>query len=589
MTTNTVLNETTVRPYRWRWPALFVILGMEIMDLLDALVTTVAAPTIRADLGGSASLIQWLGAGYTLAMAVGLLTGGRLGDIYGRKRMFLIGTAGFTAASLLCAVAQSPQMLISARVLQGLLGAMVLPQGLGMIKEMFPPKEMAAACGAFGPIMGLSAVGGPILAGYLVDADLFGSGWRSIFAINIPIGVVTVAFAVKYLPSTVPHRAPLDAVGAVLGAAGAALIVYPLVQGRELGWPFWTYLMMAGSAVVFAAFGWHENRIVARGRQPLIEPSLFRKRAFSGGMLVGLAVFSAMIGFSLVFTLYQQVGLGWSPLKSALASSPMAVGMVIGFIAAGVGLAEKYGRLLIHLGLGAMIAGIGVLMFTIWAAGTDVTPWELIPALGLVGLGMGHAMAPMFDIILAGVEPRETGSAGGTLTAVQQLGGSLGIAILGTVFFSAVGGSVVDRVNEVAPDLRSQLISAGLSTPDAIAAVEDLKTCGHDRASSEDVLADPASCQALGGQLAAVPPEVAASFAAAGQEAGRKGFGDVIMLALVVEAGLALAAFQLVYLLPRRARPPEEPQATPEGADAQAIEGGSAAASSGSPSNSLTV
>jgi hypothetical protein len=472
--------------------------------------------------------------------------------------MFILGTAGFTAASLLCAVAQNPEMLITSRVLQGLLGAMVLPQGLGMIKEMFPPKEMAAAFGAFGPIMGLSAVGGPILAGYLVDADLFGTGWRAIFAINIPIGVLTVACAFKYLPHTDRVRAPLDWVGAILGAAGAALIVYPLVQGRELGWPFWTYLMMAASVVVFALFGWHETREVAHGRVPLIEPSLFGKRAFSGGMFVGLAVFSAMIGFSLVFTLYQQVGLGWSPLKSALAGSPMAVGMVLGFIAAGAGLAELFGRLMIHVGLGGMLAGVGVLMFTIWAAGPDVTPWDLIPSLALVGLGMGLAMAPMFDIILAGVEPRETGSAGGTLTAVQQLGGSLGIAILGTVFFSAVGGSVVERVDEVAPDLRAQLVSAGVSTPDAITIVDDLKSCAGDRAHSEDIDSVPASCVTLSDFLTRIAPEDAANVVAAGEDAGRKGFGDVIMLALVVEAGLAAAAFQLVYLLPRRARPQEE-------------------------------
>ncbi|HVE27262.1 MAG TPA: MFS transporter, partial [Sporichthya sp.] len=257
-------------------------------------------------------------------------------------------------------------------------------------------------------------------------------------------------------------------------------------------------------------------------------------------------------------TLYQQIGLGWSPLKSALAGSPMAVGMVLGFIAAGAGLAEKFGRLMIHIGLAMMIAGIGVLMFTIWAAGPGVTPWELIPALALVGLGMGVAMAPMFDIILAGVEPRETGSAGGTLTAVQQLGGSLGIAILGTVFFSAIGGAVVERVDDVAPGLRAQLVSAGVSTSDAITIVEDLKTCAGDRAHAEDIDATPASCAQLQQQVSALSPELAASVAKAGEDAGRKGFGDVIMLALVVEAGLAAAAFQLVYLLPRRARPQEE-------------------------------
>src|SRR5262245_33856028 len=164
--------------YRWRWAALFVILAAEVMDLLDALVTTIAGPTVRADLGGSESVIQWLGAGYTLAMAVGLVTGGRLGDLYGRKRMFMIGAVGFAAASALCAFAQSPGMLIGSRVLQGLFGAVMLPQGLGMIKEMFPPKEMPAAFGAFGPVMALSAVGGPILAGWLVSADYFGWGWR---------------------------------------------------------------------------------------------------------------------------------------------------------------------------------------------------------------------------------------------------------------------------------------------------------------------------------------------------------------------------------------------------------------------------
>src|SRR4051812_37288897 len=157
--------------YRWRWAALFVILAAEVMDMLDALITTIAAPTIRADLGGSATTIQWLTAGYTLAMAVGLITGGRLGDLFGRKRMFLIGAFGFTFGSLLCALAQSPEMLIGSRVLQGLFGAVMLPQGLGLIKEMFPPKEMAAAFGAFGPVMGLSSVGGPALAGWLIEAD----------------------------------------------------------------------------------------------------------------------------------------------------------------------------------------------------------------------------------------------------------------------------------------------------------------------------------------------------------------------------------------------------------------------------------
>src|SRR5690242_12458623 len=165
-------------PYKWRWMALFVILAAEVMDLLDSLITNIAAPSIRNDLGGGDTTIQWLGAAYTLAMAVGLITGGRLGDIFGRKRMYLIGAAGFTLGSIACGLAQDPGTLVAARVFQGLLGAVMLPQGLGILKEIFDDEEQAKAFGMFGPIMGLSTVGGPILAGWLIDADYFGTGWR---------------------------------------------------------------------------------------------------------------------------------------------------------------------------------------------------------------------------------------------------------------------------------------------------------------------------------------------------------------------------------------------------------------------------
>ena len=227
-------------PYRHRWVALFVILAVEVMDLLDALVTNIAGPVIREEIGGSYSLIQWLGAAYTLAMAIGLLTGGRLGDIFGRRRMFLIGAIGFTLASLACGVAQTPGQLIAARTVQGLFGAVMLPQGLGMIKQMFSPTERAKAFGAFGPVMGLSSVGGPILAGWLVDADFLGAGWRMIFFINLPLGLFAVVGALRFLPEFRSARAPrLDGLGVLLAAAGAFLLLYPLVQGRELDWPVW--------------------------------------------------------------------------------------------------------------------------------------------------------------------------------------------------------------------------------------------------------------------------------------------------------------------------------------------------------------
>jgi EmrB/QacA subfamily drug resistance transporter len=445
VTTNTVLeaapaaagNAAEPRAYRWRWAALFVILAAEVMDLLDALVTTIAGPSIQRDLGATETLIQWLGAGYILAMAVGLLTGGRLGDIFGRRRMFMLGAAGFVAASLMCALAQSPEVLIGARVLQGLFGAVMLPQGLGIIKEVFPPKEIGAAFGAFGPVMGLSAVGGPILAGYLVDADILGTGWRMIFLINLPLGLLALLGAAKFLPATRLGKAlRVDLPGVLIFSIAAAMLVYPLVQGRELGWPTWTFALMAGSMLVFLLFAWYEARRHRRGGDPLVVPSLFRKRAFTGGLIVGLAFFSAMIGLSLVFNLYIQIGLHYSPFKAGLSGTPQAVGMVIGFVAANAGLMEKLGRRLMHTGLAIMTVGVIVFALTLNAAGIGVTPWQLAPALAVCGLGMGLLMAPFFNTVLAGVEPHETGSASGALTAIQQLGGALGIAILGTLFFN---------------------------------------------------------------------------------------------------------------------------------------------------------
>ncbi|MGK5680461.1 MFS transporter [Actinoplanes sp. URMC 104] len=439
-------------PYRYRWVALFVILSVEVMDLLDALVTTIAGPAVRHELGGSYSLIQWLGAAYTLAMAIGLLTGGRLGDIFGRRRMFLIGAAGFTLASLACGLAQTPGQLVAGRAVQGLFGAVMLPQGLGMIKQMFSPAEQAKAFGAFGPVMGLSSVGGPILAGWLVDADFLGSGWRMIFLINLPLGLFAVIGALRFLPEFRSERAPrLDWLGVLLAAAGAFLLLYPLVQGRELGWPVWCFALLAGGVVVFGLFAVLERRRERRGLDPLVTPSLFRKRAFSGGLVVGLVFFAALIGTGLVFTLYLQVGLGYSPLEAGLTTLPQALGTVAGFVAAGSGLSERLGRKLLLIGTVVMMAGTAGFMLTLWLAGASITPWLLIPALAAIGAGMGLAMAPFFNIVLAGVDDEETGSASGALTSVQQLGGAFGLAVLGTIFFALAPDDPVAGLRDCAP------------------------------------------------------------------------------------------------------------------------------------------
>ena len=546
-----VLEKTETTPYRYRWVALFVILAVEVMDLLDSLVTTIAGPSIRLDLGGSYALIQWLGAAYTLAMAIGLLTGGRLGDIYGRRRMFLIGAAGFTLASLACGMAQSPVELISARAIQGLFGAVMLPQGLGMIKQMFSPAEQAKAFGAFGPVMGLGAVGGPILAGWLVGADYFGTGWRMIFFINLPLGIFAVVGALRFLPEFRSDRAPrLDLVGVLFAAGGAFLLLFPLVQGRELDWPVWCFAMLAAGVVVFGVFSFFESRRERNGLDPLVTPSLFRKRAFTGGLAVGLVFFGALVGTGLIFTFYLQIGLGYSPLKAGLSTLPQAVGIMAGFGVAGAGLAEKLGRRLLQAGTLVMVAGSAGFGFTVWLAGAGINPYQMIPSLLLLGIGMGLAMAPFFNIVLAGVDDEETGSASGALTSVQQLGGAFGIAVLGTIFFALLPGAVAHQVDGSAAELRTVLTSAGVPADAQPAAGAGLRACLADRMAENDPDVVPASCQG-GGVRQSQDPSVGAYVATQ----VHAGFRDTTIRTTGVAVLLLLLAFGLSFLLPRKARP----------------------------------
>ena len=426
-------------PYRLRWAALGVIITAEIMDLLDGTIVNVAAPSIRAGIGGGLSTIQWVIAAYGLALAVGLMIGGRLGDIFGRKRMFVIGATGFTLASALCAVATGPATLIGARLAQGLLGAIMIPQGLGLIRHMFKGKEVGAAMGVFGPAMGLAALGGPILGGWLTDADILGTGWRAIFLINLPIGLAVVLLGLRLLPESKLPRAPrLDVTGSLLAAAGAFLAIFPLVQGREHGWPAWTFLSLGASVLVFAVLGLTQIRRRRNGRDPLVEPSLFKEKAFVSGMLVTTLFFGAVIGLMTVFNLYTQMALGFDAFHAGLALAPWSLGTAIGAVAGG-GLGAKLGRHVLHMGLAVMIGGVAVLWTLIGGVGADATPWTFSIGTGLTGLGMGMVFAPLFAIVLNGVRDDEVGSASGVLTAIQQFGGAAGVAGLSTLFFELIG------------------------------------------------------------------------------------------------------------------------------------------------------
>src|SRR6201999_3616918 len=259
-----------------RWLILALVLAAECMDLLDGTIVNVAAPTIREDLHSSASALQWVIGGYALAFAVGLITGGRLGDIYGRRRLFVIGSLGFVATSLACAFAVSSEMLIACRMAQGFAAAMLIPQGLGILRSVFAPSELGSAFGVFGPVIGGSAVLGPISGGALISANAFGSGWRLIFFVNLPLGLIAALGAARVMPESRAPRPPrLDLVGTLICAVGMGLLIYPLIQGREAGWPVWTYVMIAGSAAAFGTLVLWSRRMRGAGRDPLIEARIF--------------------------------------------------------------------------------------------------------------------------------------------------------------------------------------------------------------------------------------------------------------------------------------------------------------------------
>ncbi len=423
-----------------RWIAFAVAVIAAVMDLLDSTIAQTAAPAIRHDLGGSYAVIEWVTAAYTLAMAAGLLTGGRLGDLFGRGRLLLAGIVAFTVASAACAVAVNPAELIAARAAQGLAGSLMLPQVFGLIRDLFAPEETGKAFGVFGPAMGLSAMLGPIVAGGLIHADLFGIGWRTIFLVNVPVGVAAAALGARVLPARTarPAGATLDLVGAAVAAVGMVLFVFPLIEGRELGWPVWLIAMLISSVPALGGFAYLQRRRKRAGVAPLVEPSIFGNRAYLAGVGFDLVFVGSLAGIVLIFNVLLQAGLGFSPWRSALTTVPWAAGA---FVGSGIGavMMGKHGRRVLHAGLMVETVGLLAIYAVLHAAGAGVGSLELLVPMAIGGLGMGMVFVPLFDIVMAGVRPHEMGSAAGVLKTVDGLAMSIGVAGLGTVFFSIAG------------------------------------------------------------------------------------------------------------------------------------------------------
>src|SRR5437762_6979323 len=544
-----------------RWLTLIILLLAAFMNLLDVSIVNIAIPSIQRDLNASYADVQWALAGYTLAYALVLITGGRLGDTFGRKRLFLIGVIGFTIMSALCGAAQSPGQLIAFRVVQGAMGAIMVPQVLAVIQVIFPPAERIKALAGFGVTAGLGTVSGPLIGGLLIQHNLFGLGWRTIFLINVPIGVIAVvASAVLVRESRAPSPPRLDPVGVGLVSAALLLLLYPLVQGRQLGWPTWTFVSMAASAPLFALFVAWERVKERRDGSPLVPIRLFGKRGFSAGIAIAMTFFLGIASFGLVLTLFLQLGLSFTPRHAVLTFLPFSLGILVSSGAA-ARLAPRFGRGVTMAGALVIAAGMAGLIATVHHYGAAVTTWELVPGLVAAGLGLGAVIAPLADIVLDRVPKQDAGSASGVFNTGLQLGNSIGIAVIGVIFFGIIGSQSGPAASNVAPALRLGVVAAGLPASNANQIEAQFRVCLHDRLVASDPSVTPASCQPKAGQV--ITPGVRRALASAGASAVRHDFVASLVRTLWFQVGVFLLSFLLMFALPARAGRQEEPAAAP--------------------------
>jgi EmrB/QacA subfamily drug resistance transporter len=422
-----------------RWLTLPVILMATFMASFDYMVVNVAAPSLGRDLHAGQAALELVIGGYAFTYASGMVTGGRLGDLFGHRRVFALGMTGFTIASLLCGLAQSPGQLVAGRLLQGVGAAAMAPQVLALITSLFPAAERPRAFSWFGVALGIGGIAGQVFGGLLLDADVLGLGWRVLFLVNVPVGAVAVPLTLRLLPRTgSPRRPRLDPVGAVGVSAALAMVLVPLALGREQGWPAWTFVSLVAAVPVLAGTLAWERRLGLRNAEPLVDLSLFGDRAFTAGLAVNVAFMATMSSFMFVMTLLLQSGLGLDARSAGLAFGPMGV-LSMASSLLGRRLGARFGRGALLGGSLVSVAAMLILVVELGTLGSAVTVWWLIIPSGLFGLGGGLTVPMIMATVLAGVRPAQAGAASGVLTTAQQFAGAAGIAVLGTVFFAALG------------------------------------------------------------------------------------------------------------------------------------------------------
>ncbi|MER6852176.1 MFS transporter [Streptomyces flaveolus] len=422
------------RPEPNRWRALWVTLVAGFMSLLDVTIVAVALPSMQRELHASAASVQWVVSGYALAFALTLVTAGRIGDAFGRRRVFLVALAAFVVFSAAAGAAPGIELLVAARLAQGIAAGSLAPQNSALIQQLFRGAERGRAFGLFGATVGVSSAVGPVVGGVIL-ALAGPEGWRWIFYVNVPVGVVAFLLGLRLLPRVAPGgRGRLDPVGVALLGAGILAVMLPLVLAEAGGVRRSWWLFPAGLLVLLGFAGW-ERRVAHRGGEPLLDPGLLTEtRGYATGAGLGALYFVGFSGVWLVFALFFQNGLGFSPLMSGLAVTPFAVGSATAAAVAGR-LVERLGRLLTVWGLVAAMAGLGTTALVLLLAPSDRAAWFAAPALLVGGLGSGCVISPNITMTLRDVPVRMAGAAGGALQTGQRLGGAVGTAALPGLFY----------------------------------------------------------------------------------------------------------------------------------------------------------
>ncbi|WP_345460695.1 MFS transporter [Actinoallomurus oryzae] len=419
--------------------ALWSLLLATFMGMLDLFIVNVAAPAVQGDLHASFGDIQFVIAGYTLAYAMGLVTSGRLGDAYGRRRVFVIGVVVFGAASVACAAAPGAGALVAARVVQGLGAALMLPQVLALIQVMFTGTERARAIGLYGAVLPVGAIAGQIAGGSLVRLDLFGLGWRMIFVVNVPLCVLAAIGALLTVTKVDGSgRSTFDVPAVGMLSLALLLLLYPLIVGPERGWSSTATIELVASAVLFAAFGLWERRVDARGAAALLPLRLFGERGFARGLPTALFFYSGNSGLVLILSYFLQKGVHLAPLSSGLVFVPMGIASAVAALAARR-LVERYGHRITVSGTGFMLVGLLLTWAAIGAAHGGAQALALLPGLVVASFGQGLIAPALIGLVLAEVVPEDSGAASGGLLTATQVANALGVAVIGSAFTVLVG------------------------------------------------------------------------------------------------------------------------------------------------------